>query len=108
MSKTNYSPTAAQIAQWKKEHGEENILALSYPLEGTEEIIAVYRRPRLEDMVLAETVSGEDNIKKNLNLETSCRLGADPRVDKMDDVRFSMSNKLALQFKIKDVAVKKL
>jgi hypothetical protein len=108
MSKSEYKPTAAQIAQWKKEHGEENILAFSYPLENGDEIVAVYRKPRIDDMVVAETVAGEDNIKKNLNVETACRLGADPRVDKMDDVRFSMANKIVQQFKIKDVEVKKL
>lgn len=112
MSKKAYSPTEMQVKAWKKEHGDENIVALSYKLEKageeSETITAVYRVPRIEDIILAEKAGGEDPIKQNLVLETTVRLGADERVAQMDDVRMSMARKLAAMFKVKDVEVKKL
>lgn len=97
--------TDAQMAQWKKEHGDK-VRVLTVNFEG-KEVTGVFRKPSLDDIMSAEDAHPDDQVKQNLMLAKVAFLGGDKEVKTEDEVRYAMGNAVASMFKILKAEVKK-
>lgn len=76
-----FEATPAQIASWKKEHGEDQILKLVIiPVEKEGQLspaVAYCRKPTIVELILAEQTGQNSIIQEGEILLNNCWLGGD-------------------------------
>ncbi|MDB9498574.1 hypothetical protein [Nodularia spumigena] len=106
---------AAQIAAWKKEHGEKAVLAISIAVDDSvsekgEPINAVTGYFKKPDMKVLAKVSPftADPVQSGLIMFNECWLGGDESIRQDDELKMSAIVQLNSVFKIRQASIKNL
>lgn len=93
--------TKAQIAEWKKKHGEVFMITV-------EDKTAYIRKPDRKDLAHATAVGANNPFAFNETILNNCWLGGDEDVKTNDDYFLAVSGQLDKVIEIKDAEIKKL
>lgn len=93
--------TAAEIAVWKREHGE----VYQVTVDGS---TCYLKKPDRTTLKMVAAVGGSDPVRANEVLLENCWLGGDESVKTDDEKFFGVSAKLAELVTVKQAELKKL
>jgi len=99
--------TQAQIAAWKKEHGD--VYRISVPGADNDGVATGYfKKPNLAIIGAASKYATSDPMKFGEIVFNGCWLGGDPEMQHDEETKASCMGKLSEMFKIREAQLEKL
>jgi hypothetical protein len=100
--------TEAMIENWKKQYGSVHEISVPLDNEGTEVVVAYFKKPDLKTIGAAAKFAETDPIKSGLIMFDNCWLGGDERMKENEECKVSAVQLVSSLFVIRVGTIKNL